>query len=100
CPTKSLRHNGFATLRDLFRFLLVFPLVRLAQMAFFFFSFFVLENNFERGNASKSNGLTYLRAYMDAVFPDCKPSGRRSCTLADRHSGLRECWHFTGFIAT
>jgi len=35
-----------ATLRDLFRFLLVLPLVRLVKMAFFFFCFFVLENNF------------------------------------------------------
>jgi len=32
-----------ATLRDLFRFLLVFPPVRLVKMAFFFFCFFVLE---------------------------------------------------------
>jgi len=39
CPT---------TLRDLFRFLLVFPLVRLVKMAFFFFFFFLLENNFKR----------------------------------------------------
>ena len=37
-----------ATLRDLFRFLLVFPPVRLAKMAFFFFCFFLLENNFKR----------------------------------------------------
>lgn len=37
-----------ATLRDLFRFLLVFPPVRLVRMAFFFFCFFVLENNFKR----------------------------------------------------
>ncbi|WP_333886997.1 hypothetical protein [Sphingobacterium siyangense] len=38
-----------ATLRDLFRFLLVFLLVRLVKMAFFFFCFFVLETIFERG---------------------------------------------------
>ena len=37
-----------ATLRDLFRFLLVLPSVRLVKMAFFFFCFFVLENNFKR----------------------------------------------------
>ncbi|MDM1094212.1 hypothetical protein HXZ89_13365 [Myroides odoratimimus] len=37
-----------ATLRDLFRFLLVLPPVRLVKMAFFFFCFFVLENNFKR----------------------------------------------------
>ncbi|MGO3195275.1 MAG: hypothetical protein ACTIKE_14750 [Sphingobacterium sp.] len=35
-----------ATLRDLFRFLLVFPSVRLVKMAFFFFCFFVLKNIF------------------------------------------------------
>lgn len=32
-----------ATLRDLFRFLLVLPPVRLVKMAFFFFCFFVLK---------------------------------------------------------
>ena len=52
-----------ATLRDLFRFLLVLPSVRLVKMAFFFFCFFVLENNFKRSYASlptdgyQNNGL-------------------------------------------
>jgi len=36
-----------ATLRDLFRFLLVFSPVRPVKMAFFFFCF---ENNFKREN--------------------------------------------------
>tara|TARA_Y100000815_G_scaffold262560_2_gene276073 strand:+ start:62936 stop:63232 length:297 start_codon:yes stop_codon:yes gene_type:complete len=41
-----------ATLRDLFRFLLVFPPVRLVKMAFFFFCFFVLKTILRRSYAS------------------------------------------------
>lgn len=44
-----------ATLRDLFRFLWVFPPVRLVKMAFFFFCFFVLETILRERNAPPTN---------------------------------------------
>ena len=70
CPT---------TLRDLFRFLLVFPLVRLVKMAFFFFCFFLLENNFKgeqrivkiTPNPNKSGSQWHYLAFIVVLVNRC-----------------------------
>ena len=68
-----------ATLRDLFRFLLVFPPVPLVKMAFFFFCFFLLENNFKgeqrivkiTPNPNKSGSQWHYLAFIVVTVNSC-----------------------------
>lgn len=52
-----------STLRDLFRFLLVFRLSAFGKMAFFFFCFFVLKNIFSESYSAICVQLTGSKYY-------------------------------------